>query len=237
VSVWDVAKAAELPPPFPVLQPIDTMALAPDGQRIAVGTLAGGTPPLAYIKAWEIAGRKESSTPTGGTGVLALDYFPDAKSLKLLAGYKDGSVKVWDAKGVELLALKDPHPNGTNAVAVCPKGPKVFVTAGEDGTLKVWDVAQFKSDMSPLHVFKNTMLWGAAPAPYRALAFSPDGKLLAAGDLRGGLMLYETSSWKELRQYRWPGGIQQLAFDAWSKHLVCVNNNGTAYILRPAVSK
>jgi serine/threonine-protein kinase len=236
-SVWDLAKAAELPPPFPMLQPIDAMALAPDGQRIAVGTQAGGTPPLAYVKTWEIAGRKEASTMTAGASVLALDYFPDTKALKVLSGTKDGTAKVWDSKGVELAALKDAHPAGVNAVAVCPKGPKVFVTAGEDGTLKVWDATQLKSDMTPLQVFKNNMLWGAVPAPYRALAFSADGKLLAAGDQRGGLTLYDTSNWKEVRQYRWPGGIQQLSFDSWSKHLVCVNNNGTAYILRPAVSK
>ena len=127
-------------------------------------------------------------------------------------------------------------------MAVAPKG-KVLVSAGDDGSVKVWNAETIKNDAVPLLTWKNPALagFGQAPAPYKAVAFTPDGKLLAVGCQRGGLTLYDTAGWKdakdvkeakEVKHWRWPGGLQQLAFDSTGRYLISVNNNGTTYVLK-----
>jgi serine/threonine-protein kinase len=240
VAIWDVPKGTELPPPFMGQVAVYSLALAPDGNQLASGYQVGGSSLMGAIKLWDPVGRKELPTLLGHpNSVTALDYYREGKNAKLVSGGKDGSVRVWDTvKAKELLVINGAHPNGVNAVAASPSSiRKVFVSAGEDGTLKVWDAGLTKADPQPLQIVKNAVTQGPWPAPYRAATFSPDGKLLAVGCQRGGLTLYDTGTWKEVRQWRWPGGIQQLAFDNAGKHLLSVNQNGTAYVLRLPLSR
>jgi serine/threonine protein kinase/WD40 repeat protein len=240
VALWDVSKGAERPPPLMGQFAVQALALSPDGSQLASGYLIGGTPPSATIKLWDPIGHKELATLLGHTStVTALDYFHEGKRSRLLSGSKDGSVRVWDAANAaaakELFTIPGAHPNGVSAVATSPWDVrKTFVSAGEDGMLKVWDATK---PNAPVQTLKNALTLGAAPAPYRAAVFSPDGKLLAVGCQRGGLTLYDTGTWKEVRQWRWPGAIQQLAFDTSGKHLLSVNSNGSAYVLRLPLSR
>ena len=132
------------------------------------------------------------------------------------------------------MTVQPPWPpltdSDVHAVAVSPKG-KVIVTAGTDGAVKVWDVAaakalyglkeqlsaalagMFPRDAAAVTSWKNAQLKGPVPAPYRSLAFSPDGKLLAVGCERGGLTLYDTTTWKAAEQWKLPGAVHKLRFD------------------------
>ena len=43
--------------------------------------------------------------------VIAVDYYPDVRNLKLVSGCRDGTLRVWDAaKYKELCAIKGSHP-------------------------------------------------------------------------------------------------------------------------------
>jgi WD40 repeat protein len=233
VGVWDVPKGIELPPPLHgQAAGILALALSPDGRQLASGSPPGGQPPSA-LKLWDTVGRKELATlPAPAGGVVALDFYREGKNSRLVSAGKDGAVRVWDtARAKEVFVINGAHPGGVSGVAVSPRN-KTIVSVGEDGTFKVWDAGLGKADPSPLFTGRNVVPLGTVPAPYRAVAFAPDGKLLAVGCQRGGLTLYDTGTWKDVRTWKWPGGIVQLTFDTSGKHLLSVNNNGTAYVLR-----
>jgi serine/threonine-protein kinase len=225
VSFWDVAKPVE-PKSLLYPQAIAAVAFAPEGRIVATGTETG------IVKILDIAATppKELANLAGHTKkVVALDWYRDGK--KLVSASDDGMVRVWDVvKGKELNVVTA-NQGPVKAVAVSPKG-KFIVSAGEDGTVKVWDPTAAKGTETPVHTWKNPLTVMGKPAPYRTVAFTTDGKTLAVGCERGSLTLYDTATWKESQTWKLPGAVHQVMFDVYGRHLVCVNGNGTAYVLR-----
>lgn len=74
-------------------------------------------------------------------------------------------------------------------------------------------------------------------ATIKALAFSPDGKMLAAADVEPVIRLWDIASGKELRRFRGHNGgvISQLAFSPDGKLLVSVDELATALVWDCAV--
>src|SRR5262249_39186040 len=83
------------------------------------------------------------------------------------------------------------HDKGpVHAGAYSPDGA-LLGTAGEDGTVGLWDAATKK----PVRVLRHQ-------APVRSVAFAPDGKHLAsAGD---AVRVWEVGTGKEVRQFGGP---------------------------------
>jgi serine/threonine protein kinase/WD40 repeat protein len=68
------------------------------------------------------------------------------------------------------------------------------------------------------------------------LAFSPDGKLLAAAGERGTVYLFDVGSWRCLKQFKLGRGINdlmyQVRFSPEGRHLLTLNGDGSVYVLR-----
>jgi WD40 repeat protein len=102
----------------------------------------------------------------------------------------------------------------------------MLASGGLDQAVRLWD----STSLEPLRV-----LHGHA-ATVRAVAFSPDGRLLASGDgaehvKRGELRIWETGSGKEL--HRFPGHphwVFAVAFSADGKQLASVSIDGTVKV-------
>ncbi|HJT79352.1 MAG TPA: WD40 repeat domain-containing protein, partial [Gemmataceae bacterium] len=157
-------------------------------QAIA-GRLAGGADPSAPPKAGAAPpgqGRQpapswhERATLTGHDGqVNAVAFSPDGKTLA--SGGQDCAVVLWDLVTGKARTTLRGHQEPVACVAFSPDGK--LVASGSAGVLpgaarekrgqvKLWDAASGKE--------RATLTLGKAGGPVSALAFSADGKFLAA---------------------------------------------------------
>ena len=104
------------------------------------------------------------------------------------------------------------HLLAIHAASLSPKG-NVLATAGADDLLKIWDPSQ------------GTLLRQLATPTITALAFSHDGKMLAAGTDQGQIRIWETDQWREYPLYSSrQGRITALVFGKTPNVLVVVGS-------------
>src|SRR5262249_3425093 len=102
--------------------------------------------------------------------VWALALSPDGR--KLLGGYEDTTIKLWDLATGKVQTFKG-HEAGVQGVGFDPGGRRI-ASASHDGTVRLWDLESGRS----VHTFPNL-------GSCSAVAFSPDGRYLAAGTAPG----------------------------------------------------
>jgi roadblock/LC7 domain-containing protein len=134
-------------------------------------------PSLASGSTALIVGALQPKPFSGLAGsIAAIRFSPDGKILA--AGGQDPFVQLWDVtSGQVLKTLKSPAETrdfNLRTIAFSPDGTRV---AKDGPPLVVWDVASGKA-LFEKWVFNSADSGGGAAA----IAFSPDGKILAAGD-------------------------------------------------------
>ncbi|SPL95816.1 High-affnity carbon uptake protein Hat/HatR [[Actinomadura] parvosata subsp. kistnae] len=187
VQFWDPATHQQIGNPLiSHTGRVNAVAFSPDGKLLAIGSRDGS------VRLWDPATRQPIGDPlTGHTQpVNALAFSPDGKllascsgdSIVLAAGdAPDYSVRLWDP------ATRQPIGNplisqtgGVNAVAFSPDGKFLAVgsaaigssTYNDQGQVQLWDPAARQPVGDPLV---------GQMGEVNAVAFSPDGKLLAVG--------------------------------------------------------
>jgi WD40 repeat protein len=154
-----------------------SLAISADGHRVAAGSRDG---PLACV--WSTATGKLACAPIRDHDdkVRSVSFSADGRSL--LTGGDDGLARVWNITGptasrVRLLqtpAPVDSRPSPVSSAALSPLAAPPVILGREDGSVELW----LPGALAPAW---TTRLAGEV----RAVAFSPDGTLLAAaGDDR-----------------------------------------------------
>jgi WD40 repeat protein len=163
VRVWDVTGETGKPLWTGKVGQAFTVAFSRDGKKL----IAGGWDSRVHV--WDAVTGKESaaSTGPGHTGwVHGVGFLADRNTL--VSASSDGKVILWDAaRGKELRVLDTPA-NRSWCLAVSPDG-KTFATGGNDQAISIWDA---RTGM----IAKTLKFEG----PIKGVAFSPDGKRLAA---------------------------------------------------------
>jgi WD40 repeat protein len=139
------------------------VALAPDGRTVAAAGFWGG------VRLFEVAtGKLRASLPERQGKFVRL---VGAAGGRLLASRdQDGTVLLWQLGTGRRATLKgDPGPGG---IALAPDG-KLLATGGGDPRVTLWETETRSKVVTLRH-----RTWAAA------LAFSPDGRTLAAADGR-----------------------------------------------------
>jgi hypothetical protein len=157
--------------------PFRSIAFSPDGKLLAAGTLDG------RIKLWDVAtGEERRILWTGAIRpVDALVFSPDGKWLASSTCVREdpkadceqpavGQIQLWELATGALRQTISAHWGAIWALAFSPNG-RLLASAGEDALVHVWEI----KTGSRVFSIKNG-IWGV---PFHAIAFSPDGQLLA----------------------------------------------------------
>jgi WD40 repeat protein len=179
------------------------LAFSPDGRTLAAASGADET-----IAVWDVAQGRQRDTFRGHDGpVVALGFLADGRAASADAG---GSALLWDADTLRVTRTWRLPPPATppgewpeldEPRAWSPDG-RTLVTAGADlfrpSPLKLWDAGRGTVRATlPGHT-----------ARVAALAFTPDGRLLASAAWDGTARLWDVAAGKELASFE--AGTPQL---------------------------
>ena len=103
----------------------------------------------------------------------------------LVSAGDEGVIRIWDTANAKLLRELKGHEECIFSLAVHPDG-KTLVSGDLLGSIRKWNIPGWKAagelDARVLHTRKDNFI--ADVGGVRSLAFSPDGRLLAAGGFR-----------------------------------------------------
>jgi WD40 repeat protein len=212
VRLWDVATGRERFPHSGHTGSARTVAVSPDGRWVASGGKDG------IIKLWDLATGKHLRDLTGhAQEVNKLAFSPDGKTLASAGG--DGTARLWDLTQeppAAPLVLRDPGGYLTS-LAFSPDGRFLATACGElGGSLTLWEVAS-----------RKILRRYSGQSHPQDVAFSPDGKTLAAGGKDHQIRLWDVASgWERAALAGHTNMIGAVAFSPDGQGLTSVGRDG-----------
>ncbi len=132
------------------------------------------------VKFWDAGSGKEiASLVAHGGGAAALAF--SGRGELLATGGADGTVKLWDVASRKIVATFFGHLGTVRAVAIAPDVSSL-ASAGDDGTVRFWDVVTRRATATRWGRPRSREPAADDPSQFvRAIAYSPDGLLVASG--------------------------------------------------------
>ena len=171
VGLWDLHRGTRTLTLEAGCRWVRSLAYSPDGKTLAVAC-SGGT-----VNLWDTAaGQWVHKLQAGTEAVLTVAYSPDGRILA--TGTDDGRVRLWDVTTGELSTEYAGHLSEALTAVLSPDGRTLAAGYSYDPTVWLWDVP---SRSCRLRLEGHSTGCTGLGGWIYAVAFSPDGKLLASG--------------------------------------------------------
>jgi len=214
LRLWDLTGRSE-PRVWPKLaRTVEAVAFTPDGSLLLAGLFDG------KLAAFRPAGRRARWEEMAHPGAVRAIVPHPAGDRVFTAGW-DREVCVWSLAKPRRTRLCPPFDEPPTALAVSPDGATVAVGLAHTYRIYLVDAAVGQ---------RRTRLMSDEGAVF-SLAYAPDGRLLAAGDTRGRVMLWEPEHPERpriLEGHTWP--VYGLAFTPDGRRLVTASADKTARV-------
>lgn len=152
---------------------VTALQFSPDG-KLLISASADHT-----LRLWRVADTQPLATFNGhGAAVLSASFSPDGR--QILSSSDDKTVRLWTAPPLSML------PASAIAVQFNPSN-QTFAAAGWDGPIQLWEL---REGATP---FPQGIIAGHTD-PVNALAYSPNGELLASGSDDATIQLWNPNT-------------------------------------------
>lgn len=221
IRVWDAESGKELRQLKGHTGGVSCLVASPNGKLVAAGTPQDGV-----LRFWKLDGDDEPrQLPVAANGTVVVCAFsPDGKTVAAPAGL-ELPIRIWDIESGKEVRGFGKQQVLAESLAFSPDGKMLAVKAGP--TVQLWDVQTgqelrkcrprvFYAKQKHLNVDRNNTMPLNATA---GVAFSPDGKMLAAEAGDNTLHLWDPQTGKELGKLVHPGMVVSASFHPKGKHL------------------
>jgi WD40 repeat protein len=174
-------------PPRPTI--LNSLALSHDGKMLAVVYDDGD------IELWDVPGsRKVFHVRALQSRITCVKFSPDGKALA--TGLSDGTMTLWDTTSGSIKELMRTNSGiipdcvylaSISEIAFSPDGKTLATAQYNRRDLTIWDVATGR---------QCTTLHGASHC-IKSVAFSPNGELIASGEIDGTVIVWDANSYRE----------------------------------------
>jgi WD40 repeat protein len=186
---------------------------------------------------WRLCQGDERFTfPEPSGWVRSVAFSPNGRLLAS-GSYPDNAVRLWDIARRRQVSTLTGFKDGVCCVAFSPDGRLLAAASGSvldqgrPGEVKLWDVAGLQGTPRALGSLRH-------PRSVNCVAFSPDGKLLAAGSQDSTVWLWDVASRTEVA--RLGGGsswVASLGFSRDGKLLAAASSDGTIHLWNTAARR
>lgn len=176
VHLWTMAENKEIAVWRGHNGQVNDLAFTPDGSQLITAS------DDRLLKIWSAAEKRLRATLEGHEGsVRTVLVTPDGGTI--VSGSDDRTIRLWSRESGAQVACLEGHRAQVSLIVATPDG-KVIISASQggafDSAIRLWSLEQ-----------RRLLGTFSATGTVQVMKVTPDGKLLAAGDVRGVVSLYD----------------------------------------------